>query len=95
MAKLAREEIQTSLRDVNGWKVSRGKFIVKRFRFRNFKQAMRFVNRLASLANKIGHYPGISIQKYSDVVVSLTTYEEQGITEHDFKFAKAIDRVRK
>jgi 4a-hydroxytetrahydrobiopterin dehydratase len=92
---LSREQVQASLRTVSGWKVSRGKAIAKKYRFRNFKQAMRFVNRIAKLAEKMQHHPDIGLQNYNEVVLSSTTHDEGGVTECDFKLAKAIDRIRK
>lgn len=95
MPKLTREEVQARLKTVSGWKVSRGKAIMKKYKFRDFKQAMRFVNRISTVAEKQNHHPDITVKNYNQVILSLTTHDIGSITEKDFKLAKAIDRIRK
>jgi 4a-hydroxytetrahydrobiopterin dehydratase len=55
---------------------------------------MRFVNRVARLAEAANHHPDIVI-KYNKVRLTLTTHDEGGLTEKDFKLANKIDRLVK
>jgi 4a-hydroxytetrahydrobiopterin dehydratase len=60
--------------------------------FNDFLQAMRFVNRVARLAEGANHHPDISIH-YDRVRLSLTTHDEGGLTVKDFRLARRIDRL--
>jgi 4a-hydroxytetrahydrobiopterin dehydratase len=79
------------LKGLDGWKV-KGKFIVKAYQFEDFAEAMRFVNRVAAVAEEQEHHPDIAI-RYSLVTLSLQTHSEGGVTEWDLELASAIDRI--
>ena len=55
---------------------------------------MRFVNKVASLAEAVNHHPDIVIN-YSKVRLMLTTHDEGGLTEKDFKLARKINKLAK
>jgi len=64
----------------------------KKFRFADFREAMRFVNRVADLAELEDHHRDIFIH-YREVTLTLWTHAAGGLTERDFKLAADIDRV--
>jgi 4a-hydroxytetrahydrobiopterin dehydratase len=64
----------------------------KEFRFRGFRAAIGFVNRMAEQATAKGHHPDIEIH-VNRVIVSLTSHEAGGVTEKDVELAAAIDSV--
>jgi 4a-hydroxytetrahydrobiopterin dehydratase len=66
--------------------------ITRSFRFKNFSDAMRFVNKVARLAERANHHPDIMI-RYDKVRLALTTHDEGGLTEKDFKLACQINRL--
>ena len=68
--------------------------IVKSFSFSSFKEAIKFVNQLAKLAEKHNHHPEISID-FNKVDVLLTTKDCGEITEKDFVLAQEIDTLIK
>jgi 4a-hydroxytetrahydrobiopterin dehydratase len=55
---------------------------------------MRFVNRVARLAEAASHHPDITIN-YNRVRLALTTHDEGGLTEKDFKLAARINKLLK
>jgi 4a-hydroxytetrahydrobiopterin dehydratase len=61
--------------------------------FNDFLEAMQFVNQVARSAEGMNHHPDISIH-YNKVRLSLTTHDEGGLTERDFRLARKIDRLR-
>lgn len=70
-----------------GWRVDEGyKKIKKEFKFKNFKEAMEFVNKVADLAEDEGHHPNIKIY-YNRVILELTTHAIGGLSENDFIIA--------
>ncbi len=64
--------------------------IERRFSFRNFVEALDFVNRVGALAEEEGHHPDISFGwGYCNVV--LYTHKIKGLHENDFIMAAKID----
>jgi 4a-hydroxytetrahydrobiopterin dehydratase len=65
---------------------------MRRFEFRDFVQAMRFVNRVADLAEQQGHHPDIAIH-WNKVDLTLWTHKIGGLHENDFILAAKINRL--
>jgi len=76
---------------LEGWRL-RGKRISKLFIFEDFMQGIRFLSRVAKLAETMNHHPDIDI-RYNKIKLSLTTHDEGGLTTRDFKLARSIDRM--
>lgn len=74
------------------WEVLEGKKIRHEFKFRDFAEAMEFVNKVADLAEAEGHHPNIHIY-YSKVVIDLTTHNIKGLSENDFIIAAKIEKI--
>jgi 4a-hydroxytetrahydrobiopterin dehydratase len=89
VTKLTNEELQSFLRERDGW-THLGDAIHKRFSFPGFRSAIAFVNRVADLANAAAHHPDLEIH-YNQVVVSLSTHDEGGVTDKDVALATEID----
>ncbi len=90
MTRLTAAQIKTALRTVPDWK-QRGAAIRRTFAFKDFVAAMRFVNRVAKLAEKAWHHPDIDI-RWNKVVLTLTTHDAGGLTAKDFELARELDR---
>ena len=82
--------IQRELGGLPGWS-RRGDHLTRTYQFRNFSEAMLFVNRVANAAEAADHHPDIDI-RYSKVTLSLSTHSAGGITDNDLQLAKAIDQ---
>jgi 4a-hydroxytetrahydrobiopterin dehydratase len=66
--------------------------IGREFRFRDFRQAMDFVNSIAAIANEQDHHPDIFIS-YNKVQLTLSTHKIGGLSLNDFIMAAKIDRA--
>ena len=89
---LIRTEIEDYLKDVDGWKNIDDKKIEKRFKFKNFKEAMDFANKITDIAEEEGHHPTLTIS-WGQVIVILYTHEISGLHENDFIMAAKIDKI--
>lgn len=89
---LARLEIDRYLPQVTGWQAVDDKKIVREFKFKDFKEAMRFVNKIAEIAESENHHPNISIS-YSRVKLELWTHAINGLSENDFILAAKINAI--
>lgn len=79
---------------VSGWSVNRNgeHKIQKTYEFKDFVQAIKFVDRLAELAEDEGHHPDITIN-YNKVHIDLSTHAVGGLTENDFILAAKADEI--
>jgi 4a-hydroxytetrahydrobiopterin dehydratase len=66
--------------------------IERTFVFKDFKEAMSFVNEVAELAEDEGHHPDIHIY-YNKVRLELTTHKIRGLSENDFILAAKINSL--
>lgn len=93
MARLTAKQIQAKLASLPEWTQSGG-VIQRTFAFPDFVQAMAFVNRAATEAERVQHHPDIMV-RYSKVTLALSTHDAGGITQKDFDFAAAADGMYK
>ncbi len=66
--------------------------ITRQFKFKNFIEAMKFVNEVADLAESEGHHPDIKIV-YNKVRLDLFTHAVGGLSENDFIMAAKINNL--
>ncbi|HBE21635.1 MAG TPA: 4a-hydroxytetrahydrobiopterin dehydratase [Cyanobacteria bacterium UBA11149] len=93
MAQLLTEaEIQAGISQLEGWTLE-GKEIRTTCKFKDFVDAISFVNKLVEPAEAAGHHPDIAIS-YNKVTITLTTHDAGGLTALDFDMAKTISEVR-
>ena len=88
-ASLSRKEAETLLLQAPTWSLGE-KEITKEFRFGDFRQAVDFVNNVASIANDQDHHPDIFIS-YNKVRLTLSTHKIGGLSMNDFIVAAKID----
>lgn len=89
--RLAATDIAALLPQVPGWAVE-GDRLRRHFRFPDFAGAIRFVNRIAEVAESEDHHPDFAVH-YRDVDVTIWTHAIGGLSENDFILAAKIARV--
>ncbi len=65
----------------------------KEYRFKDFREALGFVNRLGEVAEQEGHHPDIFLT-WGRVKVTLWTHSVGGLTEKDFSLAAKADQAK-
>lgn len=93
MSTLSREEIARRLASLQGWSLD-GNAIKKQYTFRDFPEAVHFVDRLVPVAEAADHHPDILIN-YKRVTLTYSTHSEGGLTQKDFEGATAADHQSK
>ncbi len=84
------EELEGLRQQVPDWEVVEEHHLRRTFKFKNFREALGFVNRVGELAEEQGHHPDISFGwGYAEVTVF--THKIDGLTESDFVFAAKVD----
>jgi 4a-hydroxytetrahydrobiopterin dehydratase len=94
VSPMTKSEAEAYLANVPGWTLSEdGKKISREFTFKDFREAMRFVNAVADLAESEGHHPDISIV-WNRVGLELSTHAIKGLSENDFILAAKIAKIQ-
>lgn len=75
-----------------GWRIVDEKRLEREFSFKDFKQALDFVNRVGELAEAEGHHPDLYLA-YGKVGITLWTHKIGGLHDNDFILAAKIDRL--
>jgi 4a-hydroxytetrahydrobiopterin dehydratase len=89
MPLLSDDAIEAELAGLAGWQ-RWGNQIQKVYPFPSYKAVLGFVARVGALAEEQDHHPELLVQ-YGAVTVTLTSHDLKGLTERDFRLAKAID----
>jgi 4a-hydroxytetrahydrobiopterin dehydratase len=90
---LTREQAETFHVQASDWQLpDEAHHIERSFRFRNFREALTFVQEIGELAEAEGHHPNINFG-WGNVTVSLQTKKIHGLHENDFIMAAKIDRI--
>lgn len=89
-ALLPEATVAAALAGLDGWE-REGQAITKRYRFKGFKSALAFVNRVAELVNMANHHPDIHLEHYKHVRIVLTTHKVKGISQADIDLARQMD----
>ncbi|MBF2087042.1 4a-hydroxytetrahydrobiopterin dehydratase [Thermoleptolyngbya sp. C42_A2020_037] len=84
-------EIQAQMAQVPGW-ILEGDRLQRTYRFKDFLEAIAFVNKLVEPAEAAGHHPDIAIS-YNRVTVTLTTHDAGGLTQQDFDLAATVSKL--
>lgn len=91
MEKLNLVEIEKKLEQLEGWEYIDGALETS-FEFENFKEAFAVMTRIAFECEAQGHHPDWS-NVYNSLHIRLNTHDAEGVTEKDFKLAKAIESI--
>ena len=88
-----KNETDKYLSMVKEWSVEEGKKIKKEFKFKDFKEALNFVNKVGDIAESENHHPNIYLYGWNKVRITLTTHAIKGLSINDFILASKIDKL--
>jgi 4a-hydroxytetrahydrobiopterin dehydratase len=90
---MAAAAVDAAVGTLDGWEAREARTrIHKQYRFKDFAEAMRFVNALAEVAEAEGHHPDFTVH-WNTVDVTLWTHTVGGLSENDFIVAAKLDRL--
>ncbi|MBY5922161.1 4a-hydroxytetrahydrobiopterin dehydratase [Ferrimonas balearica] len=93
--KVSDEELATLMKELPDWAapVKEGVLQLERvYRFKNFKQAWAFSNKVAEMAEAEFHHPGILLE-WGKVTVTWWTHAIGGLHKNDFIMAAKTDAL--
>jgi 4a-hydroxytetrahydrobiopterin dehydratase len=89
------KEIRNYSSQIPDWEVKEldgTKRLERSFKFKDFKQALLFTNKIGKIAEKEGHHPVITTQ-WGKVKVSWWTHKIKGLHRNDFIMAAKTDEI--
>jgi len=90
---MERHAAEALLRELGeGWQLNADGHPERTYKFKNFRQAMAFANKVADIAEAEGHHPDLYIA-WGQCRVEVWTHKIKGLTESDFYFAAKADRA--
>ena len=89
-------QIHKYQKKVDGWNIVKNDkkvfFLEKDFKFKNFEESQKFVNKVGILAEEENHHPDISFG-WGYCKVKIFTHAIKGLAESDFILAAKIDKI--
>src|SRR5579859_4522454 len=73
--------------ELSGWRDKDEKMIEKEYAFKDFAEALAFINRIGKIAEEEGHHPDIYLHNWNKVKITLSTHAIGGLSENDFILA--------
>ena len=89
---LGAEPIRELLAQIEGWQAVDDHHLTKTFKFKDFANALAFVDRVGAMAQEQWHHPDIYLA-WGAVRVDIWTHKIDGLTESDFVFAAKCDAL--
>jgi len=91
---MSRSEAEAQLALVPDWKLVEGEplKIARSVKLKDFAEAMRFVRKLADVAEAEGHHPDFCVS-WNRVKLELFTHSIGGLSENDFIMAAKINEL--
>lgn len=88
---IAEAEIEKLMKKIPEWDIE-DKRIIRVLEFDEFMDGIDFVDGVAEIAEEAGHHPEILIV-WTTITLTLTTHDQNGLTDMDFDLAKKIDTL--
>ena len=85
------KKINEFMKHISSWAL-KDNHLYKKFEFRNFIEAMKFVNSAAKTAENEVHHPDFCVH-YNKVEIEIWTHAINGLSENDFILAAKIDEI--
>ena len=89
-------EIHKYQKKVDGWDILKDInkifFLSKEFKFKNFIESQKFINKVGEISEDEGHHPDI-LFGWGYAEIKITTHAIQGLSENDFILAAKIDQL--
>lgn len=92
MKRLTEAEINEQLAKQTDWRLTDEKWIMRKYRFRDYLQGVAFVTQIAEASEEANHHPFISIE-YKLITVKITSWNARGLTTLDFDMARQYDEI--
>ena len=88
-------EMEELMPQIPDWRVTEEfgiKRLIRTYKFRNFRDALDFTNKVGELAESAGHHPAL-LTEWGKVTVSWWTHKIRGLHRNDLIMAARTDAI--
>ncbi len=90
---LKSQDIKNYLKKLDtNWEVIDNTQIRQTYKFKNFREALDFANKVGEIAEEEQHHPDLHVY-YGKVTIDLATHAIGGLSENDFIVASKIEDI--
>ncbi len=87
-------EAEAQLAILRDWRLTHdGTRIRRDWRFKNFRECVKFLNNVAAVAEREQHHPDLHLEGYRNAWVEIFTHAIDGLSENDFILAAKVDAL--
>mgnify|MGYP006098879751 FL=1 len=90
-------EIHKYLKKVDRWNIKKNNdeffFLEKEFKFKNFLESQKFINKVGNISESQSHHPDITFG-WGYAKIKIFTHKIKGLVESDFILAAKIDKIK-
>lgn len=80
--------------EVENWE-NTGNALVRKFVFENQTELAEFVLEVARYSDEVNHHADMEVSEWRKLRLSITTHDDNGLTQKDFDWAEAINTEHK
>jgi 4a-hydroxytetrahydrobiopterin dehydratase len=90
--RLTPDQVSELSQQVPSWQIEDNAKLRRRWKFKDFNEAIAFVNKVGAIAESEGHHPDIAFGwGYAEITTS--THAIKALSENDFILAAKIDAI--
>jgi 4a-hydroxytetrahydrobiopterin dehydratase len=90
---LNKKQAAGKLNGIPGWQINeKGTWIARTYNVKNFMEAIRFIQKIAAIAEAENHHPDIHLTGYRKLQIKLSTHAVGGLSDNDFIVAAKINQ---
>jgi 4a-hydroxytetrahydrobiopterin dehydratase len=94
--RLSKKEAVALLKQLHGWTLTGDKKgVTKTYKMKDFMAAIRYMQKIAPVAEREDHHPDLHLTGYRTLRIELSTHSIGGLSRNDFILAAKIDALPK
>lgn len=90
---MSRDDFAVYIDQLAGWDIIDDKKLTRTVKFKDFPEAVKFVNDIALIAQKEDHHPDINLHNWNKVTLTLSTHAVGGLSINDFILGAKVNRI--
>ena len=91
---LAEKEILSRLKKLKNWRYLKKRRVLRvDYRLKDFTSAVHHIQKIARIAEQMGHHPDIHLTQYRHLAIEISTHSISAVSAGDFILAAEIEKI--